>query len=98
MHTEFWLGNLEESGHSEHLGVDWKTILKQIIRIGWGGRKRTGLIYLGPVRAFVNKIMNLRITYRVIYLPVRILAPQYGLRSTGTDIFLGGSKTDYVTQ
>jgi hypothetical protein len=40
VHTEFWRGNLMETGHFENLGVDRTTILKRIFKkedgnVGW---------------------------------------------------------------
>jgi len=32
MHTDFWLGNLKERDHLEHLSIDGRIILKWILK------------------------------------------------------------------
>ena len=46
MHTDFWLGNLRERDHLEHLGIDGGIILKWILK-KYYGRIQTGYMWHG---------------------------------------------------
>jgi hypothetical protein len=45
MRTKFWLENLRGRDHLEDLGLDGKIILDRILG-KWGGKARTGFIWL----------------------------------------------------
>jgi hypothetical protein len=46
MHTEVWLANLREGDHSEDSGLNWRIILKYILK-NWFGGAWTRSIWLG---------------------------------------------------
>jgi hypothetical protein len=45
VHTEFWWRDLEERDHTADLGVDWRIILKWIVKKS-DGEAWTGLLWL----------------------------------------------------
>jgi hypothetical protein len=63
VHTGFWWGDLREGDHLGYPGVDWRIILKWILKKWDGGMD---LIELAQDRdrwrAFVNAVMNLRVS------------------------------------
>jgi hypothetical protein len=67
VYTGIWWGNLREGDHFEDPVVDGSIILIWMFR-KWDVRARTGLIWLRiykcsvTCRAFVNAVMNLRVS------------------------------------
>jgi hypothetical protein len=60
---KFRLKNLQETDHSEYVGVDEITILKGFLE-KWVGKLWIGFIWLrirSQWRALVNTVMNLRV-------------------------------------